>query len=210
MTQTDRRVQRTRRLLQEALIELIRERGYDAITIQDIVDRANVGRTTFYLHYNSKDELFISCHEAILSEFRIGPLHPFSREELLSPEAPPGMTSAYRHLEDARASLYSILHGRDSLLILRRIRDWNAQRIESSLRAAFTEAESAVPFDVLASYLAGAQIALIQWWLEKRRPHPLEDLAQTFHRLQRAAILDAFSLSHPGTAPQSITAHRRP
>src|SRR5258706_10863726 len=113
MAKTDRRVQRTRELLQKALIELINEREYDAITIQDIVDHANVGRTTFYLHYNSKDELFMSCHEAIISEFRIGPLHPLSREELLSSEPPPGMTSAYRHLEDARAQLYSIFLGRD-------------------------------------------------------------------------------------------------
>jgi len=194
MTKTDRRVQRTRERLQKALIELISERGYDAITIQDIVDRANVGRTTFYVHYSSKDELFMSCHEAIVSEFRIGPLHPLSREELLSPEAPPGMTSAYRHLEDARALLYPIFQGKDSLLILRRIRDWSAQEIEASLRAAFAEADSTIPFDVLANYLAGAQIALVQWWLEKRQPHTPEKLAQTFHRLQRAAIRDAFGL----------------
>ena len=66
MTKTDRRVQRTRELLQKTLIELITERGYDAITIQDIVDRANIGRTTFYLHYNSKDELLMSCHTSPL------------------------------------------------------------------------------------------------------------------------------------------------
>src|SRR3990172_2299341 len=127
MTKTDRRIQRTREVLQKALIELISERGYDAITIQDIVDRANVGRTTFYLHYRSKDDLFMSCHEA-------------------------------------------------------------------NLRAAFAEADSAIPFDVLANYLAGAQIALVQWWLEKRQPYTPENLAQTFHRLQRAAIRDAFGL----------------
>lgn len=194
MAKTDRRVGRTRELLQKALIDLISERGYDAITIQDIVDRANVGRTTFYLHYNSKDELFMSCHETIVSEFRIGPLHPLSREELLSPKAPPGMTSAYRHLEDARALLYSIFQGKDGLLILRRLRDWSAQEIEANLRAAFAESDSTIPFDVLANYLAGAQIALVQWWLEKRQPHTLENLAQTFHRLQRAAIRDAFGL----------------
>ena len=194
MTKPDRRVQRTRQLLQKALIELISERGHDAITIQDIADRASLGRTTFYLHYRSKDELFITCHEAIVSEFRIGPLHPLSREELLSPEAPAGMTSAYRHLEDARARLYSIFQGKDSLLILRKIRDWSAQEIEASLRAAFADADSTIPFDVLANYLAGAQIALMQWWLEKRQPHPIEILAQTFHRLQRAAIRDAFGL----------------
>jgi len=193
-TKTDRRVQRTRELLRKALIELISERGYDAITIQGLVDRANVGRTTFYLHYSSKDELFISCHEAIVSEFHFGPHHSLSREELLSPEAPPRMISAYRHLLDARALLYPIFRGKDSLLILRRIRDRIAQEIEASLRAAFAEADSTIPFDVLVNYLAGAQIALVRWWLEKRQPHTPENLAQTFHRLQRAAIRDAFGL----------------
>jgi AcrR family transcriptional regulator len=101
MTKIDRRVQRTRELLQKALIELISEHGYDAITIQDIVERANVGRTTFYLHYSSKDDLFMSCHEAIVSQFHFGPLypHPLSREELLAPEAPAGMIRAYLFLE---------------------------------------------------------------------------------------------------------------
>ena len=197
MTRTDRRVQRTREMLQNALIELIRERGYDAITVQDIVDRANVGRTTFYLHYNSKDELFISCHETIVAKFRIGALHPLSREELLSPIAPTELTSAYRHLEEARPLLYSIFQGKDSLLLLRRIRDSNAQEIEANIRSAFGETDSFVPLDVLANYLAGAQIALMQWWLEKRQPHTLEKLVQTFHRLQRGAIRDALGL-HEG------------
>jgi AcrR family transcriptional regulator len=168
MTKTDRRVQRTRELLQNALIELISERAYDAITIQDIVDRANIGRTTFYAHYSSKDELFLSCHEAVVSEFHFGPLHSVSREELLSPEAPPRVISAFRHLLDTRALLHPIFHGKDSPLLLRRIRDRSAQEIQASLCAAFAAADSTIPFDVLANYLAGAQIALVQWWLEKR------------------------------------------
>lgn len=196
MPKPDRRVQRTRELLQKALIELISERGYGAITIQEIVDRANVGRTTFYTHYSSKNDLFMSCHEAVVSELDAGLLypHPLSREELLSPEAPEGMTSAFRHLEDARARLFPIFRGKDGPLILRRIRDWSAQEIEANLRAAFAEADSALPLDVLANYLAGAQLALVQWWLEKPRPHTPENLARAFHRLQRAAIRDAFGL----------------
>ena len=195
MTKIDRRVQRTRELIQKALMELINEQRYDAITIQDIVNRANVGRTTFYLHYNSKDELFMSCHEAVVRDFHIGALHPLSREELLSPEPPAGITLAYQHLEGARALLYSLFQGKDGLLILRRFRDWNAQEIESNLRTSFAERDSAIPLDVLANYLAGAQITLVQWWLEKRQPHTPEALAQTFHRLQRAAIREAFGLS---------------
>ena len=196
MTRTDRRVQRTRELLQKALIDLISERGYDAVTIQDIVDRANVARTTFYVHYSSKDDLFISCHEVIVTEFQSGPLypHPLSREELLSSEVPPGMIAAYRHLEEARSRLYPIFQGKDGSLILRRIRDWSAQEIEANLRVAFADSDAAIAFELLATYLAGAQIALLQWWLEKRQPYTAEKLAHTFHRLQRAAIRDAFGL----------------
>jgi AcrR family transcriptional regulator len=192
---TDRRVRRTREVLQKALFDLIHERGYDAITIQDIVDRANVGRTTFYLHYSSKDDLFMSCHEAIVSEFHLGPHHPLSRDALLSSEAPAGIASAYRHLADVRTVLHPIFQGKDSQLILRRMREWSAQEIEASLRAAFGGAQSTIPLDVLANYLAGARIALVQWWLKRRQSHTPEDLAQSFHRLQRAAIRAAFELS---------------
>jgi len=104
------------------------------------------------------------------------------------------MVQAYRHLADARAVLYPMFQGKDSLLILRRIRDWSAQEIEASLRAAFGEAENSIPLELLANYLAGARVALVQWWLKKRQPYPPESLAQAFHRLQRAAIRDAFGL----------------
>ncbi|MBN8655885.1 MAG: TetR/AcrR family transcriptional regulator [Anaerolineae bacterium] len=194
MNKTDRRGQRTRELLQKALIELISECEYSLITIQDIVDRAKVGRTTFYLHYNGKDDLFMSCHKAIVGKFHFGPRHSLSREELLAPVAPEGMASAYRHLEEGRAQLYPVFLGRDGSLILRHIRDQSAQEIETNLRTAFTEVDSTISFNVLATYLAGAQIAMVQWWLEKRRPHTPEDLAQTFHRLQRAAIRDVFGI----------------
>jgi AcrR family transcriptional regulator len=195
MTKTDRRIQRTRELLQKALIELISERDYDAITIQDIVDRANVGRTTSYKHYHSKDELFMSCHEAMLNEFHMSPLHPLTQEELLSPEIPSEMTLAYQHLEQRRTRLSPVFQGKDSSLILRQIRDRSAREIEANLRAAFGETRSMIPLDMLANYLAGAQLALMQWWLEKRRPHTVENLAQTFHLLQRAAIREIFGIN---------------
>ncbi|HEX7490249.1 MAG TPA: TetR/AcrR family transcriptional regulator [Candidatus Limnocylindrales bacterium] len=62
---TDRRVRRTRQLLREALMELTLERGYDHITVQDILDRADVGRSTFYAHYRDKDDLLVSEFEAM-------------------------------------------------------------------------------------------------------------------------------------------------
>ncbi len=55
----DRRSQRTRQLLSEALVQLIREKDYNTITVNDIIERANVGRSTFYAHYHDKDDLFL-------------------------------------------------------------------------------------------------------------------------------------------------------
>ena len=59
----DRRVQRTRALLLSALLDLIVEQGYEEITVQDIVDRANVGRSTFYAHFLDKRELLLTGEE---------------------------------------------------------------------------------------------------------------------------------------------------
>ena len=56
----DRRVQKTRKLLQDALIELVAEKGYEAVSIQELLDRANVGRSTFYAHFQGKDQLLHS------------------------------------------------------------------------------------------------------------------------------------------------------
>jgi AcrR family transcriptional regulator len=194
MMKTDRRTQRTRKLLEKALIELIGECRYDAITVQDIVNRANVGRTTFYLHFNCKDDLFVSCHEAMCHQFHFGTSHPLSREELLSPNVPPGIVSAYRHLEDVRLPLNRVFQGTDGLLLLRRMRDLRAHIIEVSLRTAFAESDSNFPLKLLADYLAGAHIGLLQQWLEKQQPYTPEHLAQASHQLQRAAIRYAFGL----------------
>jgi AcrR family transcriptional regulator len=61
----DRRVQRTRKLLQDALLALILEQGYEAVTIQDIIDRADVGRSTFYAHFLDKQQLLLSGFEQL-------------------------------------------------------------------------------------------------------------------------------------------------
>src|SRR5512141_1969972 len=66
----DRRIQRTQQLLREALIALILEKGYDAITIQDILDWANMGRSTFYAHYRDKEDLLLSGFQGLFEAFQ--------------------------------------------------------------------------------------------------------------------------------------------
>src|SRR6266545_3536261 len=63
---TDRRSQRTRNLLGDALVQLIREKDYSTITVSDIIERADVGRSTFYAHYRDKDDLFVSEMDRVI------------------------------------------------------------------------------------------------------------------------------------------------
>src|SRR5215831_9675788 len=66
----DRRVARTRRTLQEALIRLIKRKGYDALTVQEIIDEADIGRATFYAHYRGKDDLLRGGFEELRTELK--------------------------------------------------------------------------------------------------------------------------------------------
>ncbi len=190
----DRRSRRTRDQLQRALIALIGERRYEAIGVQDIADRADLGRSTFYLHYASKDDLFLACHATMAAAFQFGPHHPVTREELLSPTVPAGLVAAFRHLTAARAPLQRLFHGPDSGPLHTRMRAETGREIAAGLGAAFDGTTSLVPLDALAQALAGAQLGLMHACLEQHAPVSAEDLARTFHRLRRAALLDAFKL----------------
>ena len=66
----DRRVQRTNQLLRAALVSLIQEKGYENITVQNIIDRANVGRATFYAHFENKEDLLVSGFEDLRALLR--------------------------------------------------------------------------------------------------------------------------------------------
>ena len=184
----DRRIQRTRGLLRRALMELILEKGYDAITIQDIADRANLGRTTFYLHYQSKDDLFLEHHEGFATGFYLG---AYARAELLGDQP---STMFIRFLDELRANrdlYFKIAGAKDFSQLIDRVRQQVATNLEASLRAAYPDAESAIPFQFLAQYIAGAQISFVTWWLEARNDYTAEEVAKRLHRLQRSAICDA-------------------
>ena len=66
----DRRIQRTQQLLRGALLSLIQEKGFEALSVQDIIDRANVGRATFYAHFDNKEDLLASGIEGLRASLR--------------------------------------------------------------------------------------------------------------------------------------------
>lgn len=187
----DRRVQRTRDLLKTALIQLVDEKGYDAVTIQDITDRANVGRSTFYLHYESKDDLFLDHHIDFVSQLI---LRRFSYADLMDETPPAEYERFLQMLADDKQIYFAITKAKDAELIMRGVRGQLVDGLLESLKAAFPETHPTLPLEMLANYLVGSQLSLIDWWLSNRTVYSANDVAKTLHQLHRAAICSAYGL----------------
>ncbi len=169
----DRRVQRTRALLQDSLIALIMEKGYEAATVQDIIDRANVGRATFYAHFADKETLLSSRLEdlrhLLLERQRQTPALGFSLAML---------EHAYAHLR-----LYQAIIGHDSgAFVLQRIHRTIAELAAKDVHALGfrgTTEERALA----AEYIGGAFMAVLTWWLDHGAKQPPQEVDNTFRRL---------------------------
>jgi len=188
---TDPRVIRTRHMLRDALIALILDKGYDAISIQDITDRAGLRRATFYLHYKDKEELLFSILSETFDELvcQIDQL----RLQLVTPEAETAMNRIiFQHAQD-NADLYrSILGGHGASTTMRYIREYLSRTFIKELEACWPEQTLVMPVDVLANYAATIKLNMAIWWLEQGMPYPAEQMAEMCMQLTLNGARAAF------------------
>ncbi len=174
---SDRRTQRTRQALSHALIALIQEKRYEAITVQDICDRANVGRSTFYAHYQDKDDLLASNFQQIMES--LGSRVEWRDGRFIFPVAP-----LFQHVQEHH-HLYKALAWGGGFDVLLRAgqRQWRAQ-IEQYLTASLPQGRvPAVPLDAVTIYLAGALQTILLWWLDRKMPYSPERMDEMFQQL---------------------------
>ena len=173
----DRRVERTKSLLHQALIELVRDRDYDRITVQDILDRADVGRSTFYAHFRNKDHL-------LLGDFGGGGFGPTNDSEADQDVLFPGRIDLFAHLAE-NYDLYRALAGTEALPTL-------MDRLERSFlerwRARIGRTASAESGEAAARFLAGATMNTIKWWLAAGMPQPAEAMNRLIDQLAAACL----------------------
>lgn len=211
----DRRVSRTRRSLQEALFALILEKGYDSVTVEEITNRADLGRTTFYLHYHDKEDLLMQAVRNLVDGlFDRLAQYPLDSLKLRSQTASgelliPIISLAFQHVEQ-NADLYRVvLRGEGTYAAVRRVRQILSRAI-SDLIGHFTtrnkmELNPVVPLDVFLNSLAGAWIGLITWWLEEDMPYPPEEMAIMYQRMFMRSTREVLGLNPlPETDEQAI------
>ena len=175
MNQEDLRVIKTKRGLREAFIRLLFEKGYDAITIQDIATEAETARITFYRHYKNKEELLVDCLNVVYEELaeRVKQVSPEQIQQGFSP-----LLFFYEHIQE-KERLYQILFSsQGAQFLVNRIRKLIAERTIIQIANQFPSEQLQAPVEIIANHIASAQIGLVVWWLENDKPYPPEYMAQ--------------------------------
>ncbi|HEX3052038.1 MAG TPA: TetR/AcrR family transcriptional regulator [Aggregatilineaceae bacterium] len=192
---TDRRVQRTHQLLRDSLIELSLEKGYDDVTIQEITDRANLGRATFYLHYRDKDDLLLQTLQEIVDDL-LQQVGPQMEGMFLRGDIAPLLT-VFHHAEEHRVLYQIILQGRGASTIEHRLREYTASRSESLIEKLLQGDPSPLPIEIAGNYIGSSLLGLVEWWLEKDMPYTAEYMAQLFFDLCITSIMRALGKEQP-------------
>jgi AcrR family transcriptional regulator len=175
MDRQDRRVRRTQNLLAKALIALTLEKGYEAITIRDITQRADIGYATFFRHYHDKDALLEEVLDVVLDELtEIFLVASLDREPI-----PDGLL-LFRYVEQHNEVIRVLLSSRGASSLTQRIVETSTQNILTKHTLA---GEGIVPAEIAANHLITSSIALVQWWLEHNMPYPAERMGVIYHEL---------------------------
>lgn len=179
------RVRRTHKLLREALIELIEERGFEALTVGEIAERAMVSRAAFYRNYHDKYDLVEQIFSEALRELLETVPEPGA-------EHPPRIWAGFFEHIAKYERLYRALLGRKgspwfALKMRAALADLLARRLPV-WQAAAGRTASSVSDEFTADLLATLFVETITWWLERSRPHPPQEMAKRCARLTTAIL----------------------
>lgn len=179
---TDRRTQRTKHSLTHAMVDLVTEKRFDDITVQNLIDRADIGRSTFYVHYRDKEDLFQRNWERFLD---------FCVEQIVWDKVGKGsffpVLFLFDHLKDVQPFYRGLVRSRKSEALWKTGTEYLSQELGKGLQANLKYHPS-IPIPILGNYLATELFALLKWWLDEGMPHAPERMDQIFHALVNPAF----------------------
>jgi AcrR family transcriptional regulator len=187
---TDRRVQKTRKLLKDALVSLIIEKGFETVTIQEILDKANVGRSTFYIHFENKQELLHSCFEEfheLFEKYNLGASSGnFGNSDFI--------LNLFRLVERNQQLCRALLGKDDMTIFFNPIHRFIYTYFEASIKKIINNKQTSLQLEMLTHYITSALLGTLRWWVYNDTPYTVEEMDRIFKKLALFDIQQASNL----------------
>ena len=177
----DRRQRKTREAIFKAFTELLSQKDFAAITVGEIIEHADVGRATFYAHFETKDfllkelceELFCHIFDALSGER--------SHRHIFDCEAPSSVfLHLFLHLQKNDNNILDLLSGENNQLFLRYFKTGLLELIDSQLDTLKKEGHQGLPRDFLTNHIASTFVETVRWWTDHKCELPPETVTQYF------------------------------
>lgn len=181
----DRRQQRTRDAIFEAFSRLLSLKSYTKITVQEIIDEANVGRSTFYAHFVTKDELLkamcTDMFEHVFSDtLNSETTHDFS---MSVGNIDTMITHILYHLRDNKKNIIGILSCESGDMFLRFFKQYLNELISENLLREMKGKNKEIPEDFLLNHITGSFVEMVNWWIKNNMRQSPEELTGYFSKV---------------------------
>ncbi len=179
----DLRVQRTNKLILEALLELTAQKGFSALTVSDITKYARINRATFYRHYQDKFDLLNTYAQTVFEMLEDEPQRP---NEVSDHQINAGLIKIFEHIR-ANARFYRVMLGKNGdAAFADRIRQYIRKRIRRSLPADLQKDKASL--DLYVAYSSSASVGAVLWWLEHEFPYSSEEMVILIRQLELGSL----------------------
>lgn len=186
----DRRVQKTRDAIFEAFNRLLKKKSYSKITIQQIIDEANIGRTTFYAHFETKDELLKGmCNEILNTGFVDSRNSVHTHNADLKSDTPEArIAHMLYHLKDNKKMVVGMLTCESRDLFLKYFKEYLNSFACDYLIEELKPNSNKVPQDFLINHISGSLVNTVQWWINGKMTTSPEKTAEYFIEVIKPVI----------------------
>lgn len=186
----DRRQQKTRAAIFTAFSALLAEKSYSRITVQEIIDTADIGRTTFYAHFGTKDDLLKALCEELFGHIISSAMDCTHTHGLYADTNAPESVFCHllQHLQENENHILELLSCESSELFLRYFKDSLNGLIQNQFVDQNRKSNADIPQDFLINHISGSFVEMVLWWIKSRMKQTPEELDRYFRAVMEPVL----------------------
>ncbi|WP_138268490.1 TetR/AcrR family transcriptional regulator [Anaerofustis stercorihominis] len=178
----DRRQQKTQKAIFQAFSTLIGKKSYNHITVQEIIDTANIGRSTFYAHFETKDELLNAVCKELFEHIINSAVNTSHTHGLYSNEKAPKSVFCHllQHLQKNDNNILELLSCESNEIFLRYFKNSLNKLIKTQFINQNLKLNPNIPQDFIINHISSSFVEMVLWWTKGNKKHTPKQLDYYF------------------------------